>query len=314
MKRKLKAIFAISAVIGIPALINHYIFKRIEKRNLLKPKEHIYRWKFGNIRYTESGNGKPLLLIHGIGLGCGLHEWNKNIDSLSKNYRVYALDMIGFGYSDKPGISYSPYLYIKLINDFIKEVIGENIYVAANSDAASYVIAAYNFEPHNYNKILLISPTGIGTAKNPPIAYDKWIQRILDLPIIGTSAYNIINSKLCLKFILKEYIYSNSSNVTGDVVNKYYEAAHFGGVNAKYPISTYLSRFLNIDIERLFYNIYTPIHVVWGEKNILNPVSNFDIIKKINAEVKLTIFKNAKVLPHYENPIAFNKVCEDFFD
>ena len=64
-----------------------------------------FSWKHGKIFYKESGlgnSGMPILFVHGIGAGVSSFMWRKNFDSLSQRFRVYALDLLGFGFSDKP--------------------------------------------------------------------------------------------------------------------------------------------------------------------------------------------------------------------
>src|SRR6185295_16817235 len=71
----------------------------------------LYPWKYGRIFFKEAGesnSGRPLVFIHGIGAGTSCFMWRKNFDALSKHFHVYALDLLGFGFSDKPaGVSYS---------------------------------------------------------------------------------------------------------------------------------------------------------------------------------------------------------------
>ncbi|KAL6215854.1 hypothetical protein ACLB2K_015281 [Fragaria x ananassa] len=51
-------------------------------------------------------NAPPVLLVHGF--GASIPHWRRNIKTLAKNYTVYAIDLIGFGASDKPiGFSYT---------------------------------------------------------------------------------------------------------------------------------------------------------------------------------------------------------------
>ena len=57
-------------------------------------------WEGHNIRYSVTGTGKPLLLIHGFGACIG--HWSKNIPVLANaGYKVYAIDLLGIGGSDK---------------------------------------------------------------------------------------------------------------------------------------------------------------------------------------------------------------------
>lgn len=303
----------IAASIGITTAINALIFRNAQKNRISKTNERKYQWQFGSIRYTVSGTGRPLLLIHDIGLGCGLHEWYHNINALSKDYTVYALDLIGFGFSEKPGISYSPYLYTTLLNDFIKDIIREKTFVAASGHGAAFAVAAYSFMPEKYDKMILIAPTGIGTGNQPPTVYDVWLQRVLDAPLIGTSAYNLLNSKAGIRRYLTQYLYSEDYPVTEELAETYYAAAHDGGPNARYALSVYLSHFFNIDTERLLLNIDRPIHILWGADNPFNPVVNAEMLKNIDPDIQYTVFQNTKMLPHAERHRLFYSLCRDFF-
>ncbi|HXW12379.1 MAG TPA: alpha/beta fold hydrolase, partial [Nitrososphaeraceae archaeon] len=56
-----------------------------------------------HVRYLDRNKrGTPLLLLHG--LGGSIESWTNNIRSLSTKFRIIALDLPGFGLSDKPKI------------------------------------------------------------------------------------------------------------------------------------------------------------------------------------------------------------------
>src|SRR3954454_1911352 len=64
-----------------------------------------FTWKHGRIFYKELGaaeSGIAIVFIHGIGAGVSSFQWRRNFDALGQHYRVYALDLLGFGLSDKP--------------------------------------------------------------------------------------------------------------------------------------------------------------------------------------------------------------------
>ncbi len=58
------------------------------------------------IRYLDTGSGDPLVLVHG--LGASAERWKFVIPLFEKRYRVIVPDLIGFGYSDKPMLDYTP--------------------------------------------------------------------------------------------------------------------------------------------------------------------------------------------------------------
>ena len=82
-----------------------------------------YQWRFGNVFYTKQGQGKPILLIHDLTCGSSDLEWKSIVNTYAKDHTVYTLDLLGCGRSDKPAVTYTNYMYVQLITDFIKAPI-----------------------------------------------------------------------------------------------------------------------------------------------------------------------------------------------
>ncbi|MEW7279536.1 alpha/beta fold hydrolase [Aquimarina sp. 2201CG1-2-11] len=79
-----------------------------------------YSYKNYQIFYKESGVGDSLLLVHGFPTSSW--DWNKMWDSLCKKYKVYTIDMLGYGFSSKPvNHSYSIFSQVDLWEAFLKE-------------------------------------------------------------------------------------------------------------------------------------------------------------------------------------------------
>ncbi|MFJ7727829.1 alpha/beta fold hydrolase [Neobacillus sp. NPDC097160] len=74
----------------------------------------------GTIYYEETGNGEPLILIHGVGLD---HQmWEKQVKGLSKKYQVICYDMLGHGGSDNPPGPYSLSLYVRQLAGLLQHL------------------------------------------------------------------------------------------------------------------------------------------------------------------------------------------------
>ena len=87
--------------------------------------KNYYHWRFGDIYYTRKGKGSPILLIHDMLPGGSGYEWSRIEDDLALEHTVYNIDLPGCGRSEKPGMTYTNYVYVQSICDFIKNVIGE---------------------------------------------------------------------------------------------------------------------------------------------------------------------------------------------
>ena len=312
MRRLLKGIIFVIGLLAIPAAINHWIFKRAKKETAAYYKSYSYKWRHGKIHYTVAGKGKPLLLLHDTTLGGNMQDWKRNIAALSKRYRVYVPDLLGFGHSDKPDTTYSAYLYVTLINDFINDVIGEKTNVAAQGFSAAYAVMAYDFEPSMHNKMMLIAPCGVGSRRQMPTSGSVWLRWLLRSPIIGTSIYNLAVSRCYLKWTMHNHGFADTTLVKRFLTERY-DAAHRGGAAAKLPFAAFVSHFLNVNIEHVLARTAIPIHVIWGKDDPVNPVENAHVFTVHCPRATLTIFDKSKRFPHGEHPQQFDKICESFF-
>lgn len=77
------------------------------------------------MHYVEAGSGDPILLIHGQPTWSYL--WRNVIPHLENNGRVIAVDLIGFGKSDRPDIGYTTADHVKYLEGFIAELGLKNI-------------------------------------------------------------------------------------------------------------------------------------------------------------------------------------------
>lgn len=307
MKKRYKALLAFGSLAVGTAVINHCIFKMHNKKITSEPTQRFYKFKHGDINYSVHGEGEPLLLIHDIFIGASSKEWERCIRYLSRYYKVYAIDLLGFGASSKPAISYSSYLFVSLINSFITDVIKEKCYVVASSGSSAFAVLATSFNSDNFKKLILISPT------NSINFYSKSLRRLIECPILGTAIYNIMSSKLHRKNFLENIIFYEPSNITSSMVESYNHTAHLGGANVKYPIALLISGYLDADISSHLSKITVPTHIVWGAENKLNNVENYEATKLLNSNIGITVINKTRLLPQSEKPREFSKVCKDFF-
>jgi pimeloyl-ACP methyl ester carboxylesterase len=123
------ALLAVGGISGGLALYNGRLERgggRIPNR--LGGEVRYYRWSGGNLAYSVAGEGEPLLLVHGVYAGASSFEFRKNFQELSKSYRVYALDLLGCGMSERPARRYEPEDVAVQIEDFVREEIGGSAY------------------------------------------------------------------------------------------------------------------------------------------------------------------------------------------
>lgn len=178
-------VFAIIAVVNlIFAYIEEFVHREVPDGG------KIFVWRHGKVFYHKRGRGAPVILIHGF----EPNHSGKDVVSLSRylatNHTVYSIDLLGFGLSDKPWITYTNYLYVQLIQDFIKEITGDITDIVACGGSGLCALQAYQMDPDLIGKIILVDPCYSEPVQvSTPTA--AVLRKIIDLPIIGTFFYNL---------------------------------------------------------------------------------------------------------------------------
>ena len=193
-----------SAAAAFTALLNKYIKHSASSKNFLgNSQAHIFKWRFGQVYYTKEGSGKPLLLIHDFHLAASGYEWHLAVKLLKKHYTVYTIDLLGFGRSEKPNLTYTNYLYVQLLSDFIRTEIGHRTSAVTTGSSASIAVMACSINPDLFDKLAFINPDPFSVCSQFCGKNAKLYKLILDLPIIGTLLYHIASSRelLTQKFV-----------------------------------------------------------------------------------------------------------------
>ncbi|MDR2166554.1 MAG: alpha/beta fold hydrolase [Clostridiales bacterium] len=307
MRKSTKLLLALGAAVATPIIINHTISKKAAQRITKRENESIYNWEYGDIRYLTAGEGAPLLLIHGIYPGAGALEFKAVIDKFAQDYKVYALDLLGFGYSDKPNISYSTYLYVRLIKDFIDDIIGAPVTAAASLHSAAALANCAKLNPDDFTKIVLISPTGTTEYVEMATDVEGHAKKLFESPIAGTSFYHALTSKRALENIF-EYE-GLAATPDAQTLDEFYLSAHAEGVGGKYPIAALIAKFFNTDIKKTLEELAIPYHIITGDEAPCN--NNFIHWKGLGEETATSLIEGAQLLPHMDKPEEFYNLVKE---
>lgn len=274
-----------------------------------------YRWKHGRVFYKSAGtenSGPPLVFIHGVGAGASSFMWRKNFDELAKSFRVYAFDLLGFGFSDKPSTApYSADLYVDLITDFIREVSGYPANIIASSLGAAYAIRVADEHPELINAMILNGPTGSDTLNRRPGMAGAAFYGLLQSPVLGTSFYNVMASERSIRDYARDNLFYDHNRVTARVVTNLYATSHQPG--AQHAIAAFLSGYLNTDTRSPFARLTQRIVLVWGKQDSTTPVEKGVALLQLNPRASLEVFDYCRMMPEQEHPEKFNALVRGAF-
>ena len=230
-----------------------------------------WQWRGHKIYYVQAGEKSserpPLLLVHGF--GASTDHWRKNIEGLQKDFSVWAIDLLGFGRSAKPELTYSGNLWRDQLSDFITEVIGEPAVLAGNSlgGYASLCVAAQRHD--NCCGLILLNSAGPFTETEPkakvnPLkkAMGKVTRSILLQPWASFLLFQYTRRRSIIRKTL-EKVYLDPSAVTDRLVEEIYAPSCDKGA-----VKVFASVFKSPQGEKvdvLLTQLTRPLLIIWGE-------------------------------------------------
>jgi pimeloyl-ACP methyl ester carboxylesterase len=279
---------------------------------VLKGEERRYPWKDGDIFYLVKGNreAKPLLLIHGFGPGASSYEWRKNVDALAEHFRVYALDLLGYGLSDRPAIDYTAETYADLISDFLKEVIGKPAVVVARGETCAYVIANAYRRPQLFERLVLVAPTPDMLQETVPGPLNAALKLLLRAPIVCQFVYNLLTSRRAIQNYYDIQGYHNPGLITDELVEYIFSSAHQS--NARFAAASALTGNLTTDAHEPLARLQMPVVIVLGREGALTPSEASAAFKRVNSRIETRTLDNASQQPQDEQAAKFNALVREF--
>jgi pimeloyl-ACP methyl ester carboxylesterase len=310
-KRLLRGVLVGGAAIGIPALANLLISKRAGK--LAPPtwgRAQRYASPVGEIAYQRLGDGPPVLLLHSFGPGHQCGEWQIAAEILAERHTVFAPDLLGWGRSEKPEITYDGELYIQLLLDFLHEVVGERTWIVAAGLPAAYAVQVGVDHPELLRGLGLVVPLGIEIHGDEPDFKDAAVHRMLRLPVLGTSALNLYTSRSSVENHLKREVFAHPDRVDASLVESHYRAAHQPGAHR--ALAAYLAGYLNHGVEDVLPRLPLPTWLAWGRQATSPTVEAADLWLRRLRTAAFEVFERSGNLPHAEVPVAFCEKLEAF--
>ncbi len=310
-KRLFRALLLGSAAIGVPAAANAIIARR--NRRLEAPgwgRTHRYAWKAGEIAFQRLGNGPPLVCLHSFGPGHDAEEWHQLAERLASRFEVFVPDFIGWGRSEKPRLPYDGELYIDQVADFLEDVVASKAVVLAAGLGAAYAVQIALDRPEAVQALGLIVPSGIALSGEEPDVKDALVNRMLQLPIVGTSALNLYTSRTAIAGHLRRDAYAAADRVDAQVIEHHYHSSHQPGSHL--ALAAFLSGYLNHRIDENLARLDTPVWIAWGRQATMPAVEVADLWLSRLPHAELEVFEGAGNLPHTEIPARFQKPLEGF--
>lgn len=271
-------------------------------------KSHFIGVDGARVHYQEFGDAKDpkVLLIHGY--TASVYVWHSSAPLLAeKGLHVIALDLLGFGYSEKPSwFDYSIQSQARMISRFMNRLgIGRADIVGSSYGGAIAATLALDYA-ERVEKLVLVDAVSNDAPKNHPLL------RLTSVRGIGeVIAPFLIDSKRLMRRRMQKTIAPvNHSLITEDRIDAVSRPLH--AADAHHSL---LAASRNWHADRIGEDaklINQPTLIVWGEEDSVIPIRDAYALHEDILNSRLVVLKDCGHVPQEEKPESFAEIVADF--
>lgn len=246
------------------------------------------------IRYLESGKSKKtLVLIHG--LGASAERWSQVIPIFAEQFRVVVPDLIGFGYSDKPLVDYTPEFFLDFLEKFFVESKIDRPNIIGSSLGGQLSAEYASSHSQNIEKLVLVSPAGAMKQSTPA----------LDAYIMAALYPNDQSAKNAF-----EMMEASGEDIEDEIVSGFIERMRLP--NAKLAFMSTILGLKNSElITSKLPSISVPTLIIWGANDPVIPINYADDFVSSIQDCRFFRMDGCGHTPYVQDPNVFaSKVLE----
>jgi len=262
-----------------------------------------------DVHYVKKGSGPPVLLIHG--LGEFFESWMFNIDGLSSEFTVYAMDLPGHGLSEEWTDEYNIESGTRFLYGFMEAVGIDKAVIVGHSLGGPMTVGLAVRHPEKVEKLVLVNSGGFDDHVS--MGY-----RLATVPVLGRimlGPRQIFNRKT-IRFGMRRQFFN-----AGAVPEAWVEAActHFRRPNRNSMLMKIIRSYTglrgikkDVTILNLLPEIHQPVLIVHGENDNVVPVEKVREACRLIDSAAVTIFNECGHNPHIEKSSEFNEAVASF--
>ncbi|MFB6310199.1 MAG: alpha/beta fold hydrolase [Salinirussus sp.] len=305
---RLRTLLGVAAgTVGATTVVNRLLAERADGFQPILPGDRgTYRWRGFDVAYAELGDpaDQDLVLLHGIHAAASGHEYQPVAADLAETFHVLIPDLPGFGHSDRPALTYSASLYETFLTDFLTDVTDEPPIVVASSLTASYAAHAATTTP--VASLVLICPSsGVAGGQRR-----RWLHALIRSPVVGQAIFNAIASKPGIRYFHADHGVADPARYPAALIDYEWRTAHQPG--ARFAPASFLAGYLDPDqdLGNVLAELDVPKTLLWGRDADLAPLQRGREWAE-QADARLVVVDDAKLLPHVEHPMSLRDVLKD---
>lgn len=277
-------------------------------------KQRDWFWHGWRIRYSfylakSRENDIPIVLLHGF--GASLKHWRHNIPVLKESHSVYAIDLLGFGTSEKVYTNYGIPFWSELVKDFWQTFIHQPCIIIGNSIGSLIALNTVANYPHTAQGLVMVSLPDIYGRREviPTFLFPilQFLENLVANPLLIRLIFFFARQRGIISRSLK-LAYVDHTNVDDELVNIIATPPQDqGAARTLIAFTRYVNDF-DISVKTLLSQVNIPILLLWGRCDRLIPPTNAEKLAQTNPQITLKLLDNLGHCLHDENPDLFHQL------
>ena len=283
-------------------------------------------WRGWQMRYTYARsaqpqpNSPPILLLHGFGASIG--QWRHNLEPLAQHHTVYALDLMGFGASEKATAPYGTPFWAEQVYDFWRTFIGQPVVLVGNSLGSLVAMAVAAKYPDMVQGLVMINLPDSSVLESPVWARQaiaalaictrpvvKAAKRIFTSPLVFNPLFRVIRSPRVVRLWVKQ-AYTSPEIITEELLEILSTPAFDRGAAAalRAMIDPKTGSRENFTAKKVLPTLKIPMLLLWGKRDLMVPPKLAPLFVQCNPRMTLIEIADAGHCPHDERPEEVNPI------
>lgn len=257
----------------------------------------------GRLSYYVAGVGAPVLLIHSINAVASAYEVRPLFERLQKTRRVFAVDLPGFGFSDRSRREYTVRLYTNAVHDMLDVIEDEPVDVVALSLSSEFAARAIAETSVKVRSLTMVTPTGLGKSSDELRQPGKTrkvpgLRGVLEFPLWRKRLYRALVSRGSIRYFMRKTF--GRRDIPEDMAEyNYLVARQPGAENAPYAFLS--GSLFSKDIRLVYESLDLPVWVPFGTRGDFGDCRGADWARD---RWRIETF-NTGALVHFEELDAF---------
>ncbi len=263
------------------------------------------------VAYVDEGQGtETLIFIHG--LGSYLPAWKRNIEGLKQQYRCIALDLPGYGKSDKADYPYDMEFFANVVANFMQKLSINEATIVGHSMGGQIAMTMALYHSEKVKNLVLVSPAGFETFHE---GQKQWFRDVFTARLVKLTPADAIQSNLAYNFydMPEEAEFMITDRLAMRTASDFDWYCHAIEYSVKGMVDQPVFEFLP--------DIKQPTLVIFGENDnlipnrFLNPGFTREVAEKGNAQLPnsdLVMIPNCGHFAQFEKPAEINESISKF--